>query len=205
MSKKSAAFWEVFAVMIVLQGAKLLLEAIVSPLLPNIRFVSKMLTMGVMILLAGTVVLYAKLRGVNLPVFPERFSKWYVLSTILASVLLITAPSNFTGGFPTVMVLLYSSIVTPLYEELLFRGLIWSRLAPDYQGRYTICILTAFLFGFWHIGYMLPQLMAGNIFAVLSKAAVGLGYGLILGFVRLKTKNCYGTILLHGILNFFAF
>lgn len=50
---------------------------------------------------------------------------------------------------------------------------------------------------------MLPQLAAGNLSAVLWKLAAGAGYGAVLGFVRLKTKNCYSTILVHGVLNIF--
>lgn len=44
----------------------------------------------------------------------------------------------------------------------------------------------------------------GNIFAVFSKMAVGLVYGLILGVVRMKTHNCYSTMLFHGVLNVFS-
>ena len=41
------------------------------------------------------------------------------------------------------------------------------------------------------------------ITAVAWKLAAGLGYGTVLGIVRLKTKNCYATMLLHGVLNIF--
>ena len=51
--------------------------------------------------------------------------------------------------------------------------------------------------------YMLPHMASGNITAVAWKLAAGFGYGTVLGLVRLKAKNCYATMLLHGVLNIF--
>lgn len=36
------------------------------------------------------------------------------------------------------------------------------------------------------------------------KVITGLCYGMILGAVRLKTKNSYSTMLVHGVLNIFG-
>lgn len=38
---------------------------------------------------------------------------------------------------------------------------------------------------------------------VVLKLAAGLGYGVVLSLLRLKTKNCYATVLAHGVLNLF--
>lgn len=205
MSRRKAAFVEILAVLLLLQGIKFILESLFSPILSGTRFAEKMLTMCVMLLLTGAVMLYAKLRKAKLSVLPKQFSKQHLLFTAVAAALYIAAPSNYTVGFTAIMTLIYASIVTPIYEELLFRGFIWDRLDPLVKGKYTTCMLTSILFGVWHIGYMIPQLLDGNPFAVLSKVAVGLGYGFVLGFVRLKTGTCYTAILLHGIMNLFAF
>ena len=66
-----------------------------------------------------------------------------------------------------------------------------------------VFIWSVILFTVWHIGYMIPQIVSGNIHAVLWKLVAGLGYGTVLGIVRLKVKNCYATMLLHGVLNIF--
>ena len=50
---------------------------------------------------------------------------------------------------------------------------------------------------------MLPHMASGNITAVAWKLAAGFGYGTVLGLVGLKAKNCYATMLLHGVLNIF--
>ena len=50
--------------------------------------------------------------------------------------------------------------------------------------------------------YIVSPLLKGEWMA-LSKLAIGYVFGLILGFARSKTKNCYSTILLHGLMNSF--
>ena len=76
------------------------------------------------------------------------------------------------------------------------------RLKPRCRNRLRDRQLRSFL-SRSDIGYMIPQIMSGNLTAVAWKLAAGLGYGAVLGLLRLKTKNCYSTMLLHGVLNIF--
>ena len=115
--------------------------------------------------------------------------------------LLILSPSNFKQGLPAVGVLLYGSVVTPLYEELLFRGYLWNRLSDVGYSPRRLILCTALLFAVWHVGYMANAIAEGNWFAVISKVMVGLCYGFLLGWVRVKTGNCYSTCLVHGLMN----
>ena len=62
-------------------------------------------------------------------------------------------------------------------------------------------LYTALLFAVWHVGYMVNALAEGNWVAVVSKVLVGFYYGLLLGWVRTKTGNCYASCLLHGLMN----
>ncbi|HCM87475.1 MULTISPECIES: CPBP family intramembrane glutamic endopeptidase [Enterococcus] len=39
---------------------------------------------------------------------------------------------------------------------------------------------------------------------LICKMITGLRYGLVLGLLRWKTKNCYSTMLLHGAMNIFG-
>ncbi|WP_346928927.1 CPBP family glutamic-type intramembrane protease [Clostridium sp.] len=69
-----------------------------------------------------------------------------------------------------------------------------------------LIILTA-LFALWHIGYISSiafRIKNGLVNAMVWKVITGLCFGIILGAVRLKTKNSYSTILLHGSLNIFG-
>ena len=183
-----------------LQDVRELAEHIISA---EDDFYRRVATMCIMIILSAAAIIYARIRKTKLSVFPQKFSKAYVIFTVIAAVLLVTTPSNFTGGSKAVILLIYGSIVTPVYEELVFRGYIWNRLDSVLSKQLYTYIWSVALFTVWHLGYMIPQLASGNINAVLWKLAAGVGYGTVLGFVRMKTKNCYSTMLLHGVLNIF--
>lgn len=197
------ALGEAFLLMIALQAAKLWLEALLRPLSGGDSFYLRMTTAGVMLLLAIVVCLYARLRKTPLSVFPHPFGRRYVVFTCVAAALLITTPSHFTGGYRAILLSLYGSVITPVYEELLFRGYLWNRLKRTLRRENVVYLWSVVLFTLWHLGYMTDHLLTGNWVAVAWKLAAGLGYGVVLGFVRLKTKNCYAPMLLHGVLNIF--
>lgn len=192
---------EAAAVIIVLQLLLMFFESVAKNFVVNTPFAARMTTMTVMIVLSGVVLLYAKLQKVPLSVFPEHFGKFYIIVTVAAAVFLICVPSNFSGDVKEIFLLLYGSIVTPIFEELVFRGYLWNMLNSVFDKEKYTYFCSVILFTVWHLGYVLPQLAAGNWFAVLSKLAAGMVYGAVLGFVRLKCKNCYITMLLHGVLN----
>ena len=54
-----------------------------------------------------------------------------------------------------------------------------------------IYALNIVLFAVWHIGYMIPQIAVGNWIAVSWKIIAGAGYGLVIGFVRLKIGRAH--------------
>jgi uncharacterized protein len=95
--------------------------------------------------------------------------------------------------------------VTPVFEELLFRGVFWNKMSDTGMNDKSIYWWNVALFALWHIGYMSSQIVDGNWSAVLTKVGAAFLYGLILCYVRTKTKNCYSTMLVHGTINLFAF
>ena len=186
-----------------LYGAKHLVFLIVA----RTDFTDQMASMAVMVVLAGLVVGLARLRHWPLSVFPTRFSRWYVVATIVAAGLLIATPANYTGGWQAVLTLVYGSIVTPVYEELVFRGLVWNRLATVFTKPWVVYVWSVVLFGVWHLGYVDSvafRVEIGLMPIMAWKAVTGVAYGAVLGALRLKTKNCYSTMLLHGVLNLFG-
>ena len=105
------------------------------------------------------------------------------------------------------LMLLYSGIVTPVFEELLFRGAIWNRLQGSDKSEWTSYLCVTILFGLWHIGYAIGIYMwqGGTLLrCILMKVLWGTLYGLFLGIFRVKTRNCYLGILVHGVLNVFG-
>ena len=135
------------------------------------------------------------------------FSKLYIAGTLVTLVLLIATPSNYIGGLPPVVMLIYGSIVTPIYEELIFRGYVWKKLNAAFQRERAAYIVSTVLFAVWHLGYIDSiafRVETGLATAMLWKVITGLCFGIVLSALRLKSKNCYSTMLLHGVMNIFG-
>ena len=187
----------------ILQGLRELIEYLLLKTVPESQFTHKMVTMAAMIFLTFVVLIYAKLTKTKLIFFPARFSKGYIIITCVAAAVFITCPSNFTQGYKAILTLIYGSIVTTVYEEIIFRGYLWNRINSVVSKEIYTYLWSVALFTAWHIGYMIPNIIDGNYVAVLWKLAAGVGYGAVIGFIRLKTNNCYAGVLAHGILNVF--
>lgn len=200
---KKKVITEGILVIVIVQGLLILLEQLLSVFFPNTDFFERIITMISMIILTVVIILYARKKETTLSFFSQPFTKLSLIITIITIIFLVSTPSNYTGGCKAILLLIYGSVVTPIFEELLFRGYIWNRFKLIYTDERKVYIWNVLLFTVWHLGYMLPQLFAGNWFAVLTKLLAGLGYGIVLGFIRLKSNNCYLTILVHGILNNF--
>jgi len=191
----------------VLQGLLLAGKHLVFLAVERTDLTDQIASMIVMIVLTGVVVTVARHRHMPLSVLPARFSRWYIIATIITAGLLIVTPANYTGGWPAVLALVYGSIVTPVYEELVFRGLVWNRLAAVCTKPWIVYAWTVLLFGVWHLGYfdsVAYRVEIGLMSIMAWKAITGVLYGVVLGALRLKTKNCYSTMLLHGVLNLFG-
>ena len=139
---------------------------------------------------------------------PGRWGIGYPLAAVGALALFLMTPW-ITGAWAPeeTAALFYGAAVTPLLEELLFRGWVWDRLSV--LGGKAAWIGSALLFGCWHFGYWDTVLWRAMAFhpgtdigaVLLGKAATGLVLGLILGFLRRKSGNLLAPLLLHLALN----
>lgn len=166
-----------------------------------------MASMFSMIILTSIIIAISKIYKLELSVFPQKFSLGYVLCSALFLIIFILTPSNFSGNIEDIFLLIYSSVVIPLYEEIIFRGIVWNALEKILSSKIIIYLLNVLLFGIWHLGYISSiafRVSDGLIMAMLWKVVTGLLFGLVLGLVRLKTKNCYSTMLMHGLMNIFG-
>jgi uncharacterized protein len=103
---------------------------------------------------------------------------------------------GFHQYFSTVRFPLVFFIVTPIVEELIFRGYIYGKL--EQLKKYSPVIITSALFALHHLQYFNYRPTPFALFQI--------GYtfilGLLLGDVRKRSGSVYLSILLHVIINF---
>lgn len=170
-------------------------------------YIDSIASMFAMIIITVFFVIFARKQNVPLSIFPDKFGMFYIIVTIIVALLFIFTPSNFTDGFRGIMLLIYSSIVIPIFEELIFRGYIWNKLNRIFLKELKTYVVSTVLFALWHIGYISSiafRVENGLVNAMIWKVITGLCFGIILGAVRVKMKNSYLIILLHGTLNIFG-
>ncbi len=139
--------------------------------------------------------------------------KLYIISTLIIVLLIISSPVFYVNSnFEDIIFMLEAVLLYPIFEELLFRGYIWSEYVKCGVKEWKIYLVTTVLFGLWHLGYWdtiyyraSQNFESVNIPEVMFfKVLIGMAYGTIAGFVRLKTKNVYSSILVHSFLNIFG-
>lgn len=91
--------------------------------------------------------------------------------------------SSRIGAFAAFFVVV--SVVAPVIEELIYRGLGFSLLAP--YGTWVAIVVTGVLFGASH-----GLLIALPILTV---------FGLVIGWLRARVRSVYPPMILHGIFN----
>jgi membrane protease YdiL (CAAX protease family) len=138
--------------------------------------------------------------------YPRRI-KFFGVGTQVTSVAILfaayTALSFYqyqsTGtmwGYP----LRISILFVPIYEELIFRGVILAGLTRFYSARKAI-IISSLLFGLWHFK---------NIFFISTHDLVSqmlytaLIFGPVAAYLTLRTKNVWLAVILHYLNNMIA-
>jgi membrane protease YdiL (CAAX protease family) len=105
------------------------------------------------------------------------------------------SPSEITGATWAVFGVL-ACIGAPIFEELLFRGLIQTRLVGKWGPVWGIAA-TSTLFGAAHlIGWQSPA-------SLIAAAIIGAS-GAVLGFLRYRTGRLGTSIVAHATFNFMA-
>ncbi len=214
---KPRALLRIIVLLGLLIGIRLLIKQLGFLFLEKIAGYDTLLSTISMLLLTLVVLLAAKKRKLALKVFPEgilpasRNKKTVVTyaSLSLATALLIGSSLLFADDHLSLFfrwgLVLHSTVVTPIYEELLFRGYVWSSLKASGWRDLPVCLITMLLFGVWHLGYFDSVLLRVNdssaAFIMFMKVLTGLRYGIITGLIRYKTKNTMAAILAHSAMN----
>ena len=92
------------------------------------------------------------------------------------------------------------AVFAPIYEEIIFRGLLLSLLLKRFPTKQAALISTL-LFGLWHlknIFYLPPGRLLYQIFYA------GLIIGPVLTYLRFRTKSIWPGVILHYVNNIWA-
>ncbi|MFR9650473.1 MAG: CPBP family intramembrane glutamic endopeptidase [Rikenellaceae bacterium] len=89
-----------------------------------------------------------------------------------------------------VYMLITVSVVAPIFEELICRGVILESIRSK-RGAWAACVISALIFGVIHIS---PQSML-NAFVI----------GLLLGFLYLRTNSIIAPIVIHSLNNLLSY
>lgn len=148
--------------------------------------------------------------SLNLDDIKKRTKILYLIGGIILFIL-IFLPYTFAYEQDVLIMGLAFSLITPAFEELLFRGYLWNKMENSIKNKNSgliTWITITVLFGLWHVGYIDVFLIHPKELAlmplIISKIMVGLVLGAIVGYIRLKTGKVYGSFLFHGFWNTFA-
>lgn len=170
-----------------------------------------------MLAVSSAIIAYVRLKKIPISFMPDLSTQKNkiiyagALAVLFVLILLSHAiSSDFSAS--SLMQTVYSVLITPIFEELIFRGLIWSELKADYKTEWKAYIITTVLFALWHMGYVdtVSSMIvlsggSGNLaFVMFMKVLTGLVFGVAVGFARLKAKNWYASLLVHSIMNLFG-
>ena len=194
-------------VLLLLSLSLFVIKRIIFFFVARTDFSDYMASMVSMIILTSIILRLSRKAEINLSIFPDKFTVSYIIVSIISVMLFIASPSNYKGGIEPILLLVYSSIVTPIFEELIFRGYIWNELNQIFTSEWKTYIVTTIFFALWHLGYIssIAFRVEDNLLNVMIwKVITGLCFGIVLGAVRLKTRNCYSTMILHGVMNLFG-
>ena len=112
-----------------------------------------------------------------------------IVSTVLSSLLGIEnndVVSDLLNSTSIPLVFIFTVVLAPIFEELLFRKLLLDRLSV-FGNKFAI-LMTAVAFGLWH--GTLEQLFYATL------------VGIVLGYVAVKSGKWYYCIIIHMVMNF---
>ncbi len=194
--------------LVLIQGLLLGMKQIVFYFVNETLYTRSMTTMVSMMILFAIIFLYCQRSKWIMSVFPTKFSSPYIIITIITAIFYgVTLFFVKRLSIQSFLMLLYGSVITPIFEEVLFRGLIWNKLNSCFAKEWKTYLTVTLLFALWHIGYAVGIYFwkSGNLLNIVTmKIMIGAIFGLITGAIRYKTKNCYSGILVHGMLNAFG-
>jgi hypothetical protein len=133
--------------------------------------------------------------------------EWRLVLAALAGVVAVVGAYRLVSAGAPYEASVAEFAIVPLGEEALFRGFVLTMLAvlfarwlPQHSATWWAIIVGAFGFGIGHVGnlgYVQTEF-------VLFQAVIATAFGLLAGWVRVRTDSLVGPVLLHAAMNIVA-
>lgn len=212
-NENSYTMIKIVALLIGLQISRIVLKQSAFLFLSYNKFNDVLISLVIIFLLTLFVISISKKEKISLDIFSYMKNKeskvYYFIVTGALLLLIFMSPSFSTKiSIETILPLLYTTVMIPIYEELLFRSYIWNVLKNENEDEIKVYLLTTVLFSIYHIGYIDAVIMTSGfnhmILIILIKCSLMLSYGFFVGFFRYRIKNSYSCILVHSFINLFG-
>lgn len=157
-------------------------------------------------------IIVIKKKQLKLDIFPKNFNWKYLVTSIILFTIIFTTPIiTKSYSLYDILSLIYGSIITVIFEEIIFRGYIYKKISIIKNDLWAY-IISTIIFGIWHLGYIDTVMWRASIISpnanilniMFWKVITGLLFGAALGFFRYKNKNVYSSMLAHSLLNTFG-
>lgn len=203
MDSKLKNIFKIILIIVSLQIIRIAVRRVLLLFIPITELSLNILNMVIFIIYTYLIVKYCKKNKIDLRVFKVNNKNAYLLLISIFIILFIINLLLNKFSINNIFKILYGTITLPIFEELLFRGYIWSRLLKMFKNEMYVYIITTLLFSIYSVFYIDSAILL-KVFSfglIIFKLVIGLLFGLITGFVRYKTKNTFSSMIVSSIMN----
>lgn len=203
MDSKLKNIFKIILIIVSLQIIRIAVRRVLLLFIPITELSLNILNMVIFIIYTYLIVKYCKKNKIDLRVFKVNNKNAYLLLISIFIILFIINLLLNKFSMNNIFKILYGTITLPIFEELLFRGYIWSRLLKMFKNEMYVYIITTLLFSIYSVFYIDSAILL-KVFSfglIIFKIVIGLLFGLITGFVRYKTKNTFSSMIVSSIMN----
>ncbi|CAD8167240.1 unnamed protein product [Paramecium octaurelia] len=93
-------------------------------------------------------------------------------------------------------------VVTPLIEELIFRGFTNNSFNPEYKNNHFYMIYSTFLYLLVRLILFEPKQLSANKWNYVKQILKSLSLGVYLSYVLVQTETLIAVVINHGCINF---
>lgn len=130
MNMKSKRIAFVILVPILLQLGRMIFKNIVFVFIDRTLLSDVIASIVYMSLIICGIIIAVKWKRIKIPFFPEKWTAMYKLFTVLVLVFFVVTPV-VTKSYQlfSILSLIYNAIITVIFEELIFRGIIFQEIS----------------------------------------------------------------------------